>query len=148
MKSPEPGNRSAASVSSTRHGGVYRSPTWRTAPDLFALAATDERAAGVFNVVDEHGVTAWRYVREWVERTGEGSTLVPLPYGVGRGYADMATAISKAAFHRGGKLPSVMMPRRFEAPIQAAGVLRCPSAVHPRWVPPLDFPTALDRAFG
>ena len=31
VKSPEPGNRSAASVSSTRHGGVYRSPTWRTA---------------------------------------------------------------------------------------------------------------------
>jgi UDP-glucose 4-epimerase len=84
--------------------------------DCFARALGHE-ASGVhvFNVVDNEPPSAWRYVGRARREGRVRGVRVYVPYWSGLAAARIATGISKFVFREGGKLPSLLTPRRFEA---------------------------------
>jgi UDP-glucose 4-epimerase len=81
--------------------------------DLFVKAATDPRAVGkTFNVVDGPGETIWTYVGDHLRHSGERGIRVPLAYTL----VSAAVKVSYGAgLNRVTRLPSLLVPRRFEA---------------------------------
>jgi UDP-glucose 4-epimerase len=117
--------------------------------ERFAAAVDEPAAAGqTLNVVDPEPVTAWRFAREHRLRTAAAGVDVPVPHAVARLVPRLAQAVSRRAFDRAGKLPSILMPARFDArysplafPVtRLAGVLGAQ--------PPFDFAAALEREYG
>lgn len=112
-------------------------------------AAVDAPSAGgrTLNVVDHEPVSAWRFAREQRRRTGGAATLLPVPHAVARLAPRAAQAISRRAFGPGGKLPSLLVPARFDARYKP---LRFPvDALEEVLGPPLlDFAAALEREYG
>jgi UDP-glucose 4-epimerase len=105
--------------------------------DLFAKAATDPRAIGkTFNVVDGPGERIWTYVGDHLRLSGEGGIRVPLAYSL----VSAAIKVSyNAGLNRVKRLPSLLMPRRFEARLKP---LRYSNRrVHEQlgWQPPLAY---------
>jgi UDP-glucose 4-epimerase len=84
--------------------------------DCLVTAAENPAAIGeIFNVIDDDEIRVWRYVREYTRRTSRGGKLVPIPYRVGLGTAQLAALTSRALFGNRGKLPSLLTPRKFES---------------------------------
>jgi UDP-glucose 4-epimerase len=113
--------------------------------DLFAIAAEDRRAIGeTFNVVDSDEIRIWRYLRDHLRETGERALRIPVPYQVMWIAVRAARAISRWIFHGKGKLPSLLVPCRFEARFKP---LRYTSRVREvlGWTPPFDYPECLQR---
>lgn len=80
----------------------------------FANAA-ESGVAGTFNIVDDERVSAWRYAASLHEPHSAGFRI-PVPYVAGLGLAYLATAVSRVLFPpAGGKLPGVLIPRRYRA---------------------------------
>ncbi|SHG99200.1 NAD-dependent epimerase/dehydratase family protein [Bradyrhizobium erythrophlei] len=69
----------------------------------------------IFNVIDSDDIRVWRYVKEYARRSGQRGLLLPLPYRVGLGVAQLAALTSRTLFGAKGKLPSLLTPRRFES---------------------------------
>lgn len=67
------------------------------------------------NVIDDDQIRVWRYVREYAKGTQQPGFFVPIPYFVGLGLAQLASMASRLLFGKRGKLPSLLVPRRFEA---------------------------------
>ena len=67
-----------------------------------------------FNVVDGDDIRVWRYVHEYVKRSGQGGLLIPVPYRFGLGLAYLAWLVSRGLFGKKGRLPSLLTPRRYE----------------------------------
>jgi nucleoside-diphosphate-sugar epimerase len=111
----------------------------------FAAAVDAPGAAGAtVNVVDSDAVTSWRFARE----VGDAPLRVPLPYGAGRALTEAAQAASRRAFRHGGKLPSVLVPERFEArfkPLRHSGEAARRTL---GWSPHVPFEEALRRTRG
>ena len=84
------------------------------------LVESNAASNKVFNVIDGDEVSVWRYAKEYARRSGHRGFFVRLPYGVGLGVAHLAALTSRALCGKRGKLPSVLMPRRFPIAIQAA----------------------------
>ena len=113
--------------------------------DLFALAASDPRAAGrTLNVVDGGGERIWSYLGDHLRRSGEGGFRIPVPYHAVFAAVRLAFA---TVFRRNEKLPHVLVPCRFESRLKplrytnqgAQGVLG--------WRPPLDYAECLRRTY-
>jgi UDP-glucose 4-epimerase len=86
----------------------------RNCAAAFASAA-EKGIAGTFNIVDDERVSAWRYAGALVSR-GKVSFRAPVPYGLGLGVAHLAQGLSRLLFPAtGGKLPGVLIPRRYRA---------------------------------
>jgi UDP-glucose 4-epimerase len=86
----------------------------RNCAGAFADAA-ERGIAGTFNIVDEERVSAWRYVGA-LKAAGTVSFRIPVPYSLGLGIACLANAASRALFPpAGGKLPGLLIPRRYRA---------------------------------
>ncbi|CCE09378.1 putative UDP-glucose 4-epimerase (NAD-dependent epimerase/dehydratase) [Bradyrhizobium sp. STM 3843] len=84
--------------------------------DCLVSALESPTASGqTFNIVDSDDVRVWQYVREYARRTRQPGLLVPLPYHVGLGLAQLAAFTSRKLFGEKGKLPSLLTPRRFES---------------------------------
>ena len=87
------------------------------------LVATVERSAAAsgqtFNIIDGDDIRVWRYLREYTRHTGRRSLLIPVPYFVGHGIAQMALLTSRALFGNKGKLPSLFNPKSLRGAIQA-----------------------------
>lgn len=84
--------------------------------DAVAAAARSPAAPGrTLNVVDGYGVSAWRYARAWLARERPGVIAVPVPYAAGIAVARLAQAAVQRLSRHGGRLPSALVPRRFEA---------------------------------
>ena len=116
--------------------------------DRFAAAVEVAEAAGqTLNVVDPEPVTAWRFVREHRRRTGAAGAALPVPHACARLAPRLAHAISRRAFDSNGKLPSVLVPARFDARYKplAFPVMRLGRVLGE---PPFDFTEALDREYG
>lgn len=132
-------------------GGLTRLPLTHVenCADCFVAATESERAVGrTFNVVDGDDVRAWRYMGEYLRRTGTPGIRVPVPYGLSLALVRLVQAASKRIFHGKGKLPSVMMPARFEARFKP---LRFPTTRLREtlgWQPAHDFEDALERTYG
>lgn len=68
----------------------------------------------VFNVVDTEKISVWRYVKEFRCRSGSRGLVIPIPYYAGLLLAKLASKASGIAFGKKGRLPSLLMPKRFE----------------------------------
>ncbi len=117
--------------------------------DLFALCVDSAAATGrTYNVVDSDEVRIWPYLGEHLRRSGRSELRIPIPYALGLATARLAQATSRWIFHGKGKLPGVLVPRRFEARFKP---LRFPSERVRRelgWTPPLSYPECLERTYG
>ena len=99
-------------------GGSTRIPLTHVVncANLFAVAAEDPRAIGeTFNVVDDDNVRLWVDLGEYLARSGIRGVRVPIPYAVGMTCARLARFTSRQIFRGKGKLPSLLIPSRFEA---------------------------------
>jgi len=117
--------------------------------DCLVAAIESPNAAGeTFNVVDGDNIRVWRYVREYARHTGQRGVMVPLPYLLGLGIAYLALFVSRALFGKKGKLPSLLMPRRYESqfkPIRFSSA-KLKSKLH--WTPPLSFRECVKQTYG
>jgi nucleoside-diphosphate-sugar epimerase len=116
--------------------------------DCLVAAAENPAASGeIFNIVDGDDIRVWRYAREYARRTGQRGLLLPVPYRMGLGVAQLAALTSRRLFGRRGKLPSLLTPRRFES--QFKPIRFSSERVRNRlnWKPRLSFAECLDRSF-
>ncbi|MFO0954451.1 MAG: NAD(P)-dependent oxidoreductase [Isosphaeraceae bacterium] len=115
----------------------------------FVDALESPRAAGeTFNVVDDQGVTAWRYLGDHLRMSHERGIRVPVPYFLGMTGARAARLVSRLIFRGKGKLPSLLVPCRFEARFKP---LRFPNGKARDvlgWRPTLSYEEALTRTYG
>jgi UDP-glucose 4-epimerase len=102
----------------------------------------------IFNVVDGDDVRVLRYTREYARRTGQVKFLFPVPYHVGLGLANLASFTSRALFGEKGKLPSLLMPRRFEAQFKPVRFNNRKLTDLLKWKPPLSFDECLGFTYG
>jgi nucleoside-diphosphate-sugar epimerase len=76
--------------------------------------AAEKQASGVFNVVDDEQVTAWRYAGRLLKN--KNTVRIPVPYFAGLGIAHLAKLTSRILFPpKGGKLPGILIPRHYRA---------------------------------
>jgi len=77
--------------------------------------AAEKGAPGTFNIVDDERISAWRYAGRLLKNSKH-SLRVPIPYHAGLAAAYLAKATSRLLFPpKGGKLPSILIPRRYRA---------------------------------
>ena len=113
------------------------------------VAAAESRAAigQTFNVIDDDDVRVWRYVAEFARRTGRRGVMMPIPYRIGLGVAQLATLTSRALYGRKGKLPSLLTPRRFEQQFKPIRFSNRKIVSLLGWKPRLSFAECLDVSF-
>lgn len=114
--------------------------------DAFALAATSDAAKNqVFNVVDDQGERIWTYLGDHMRGTGQPGLRLPIPYRLARLVVVVA---SRTVFRRATKVPSILMPDRFDARLKPlrfeGGKLREVLG----WRPALSYREALERTYG
>lgn len=115
--------------------------------DAFVAATADRGVGETFNVVDDEQVTALRYTREYVRRTGAPGRVVSVPYGLTLRSSRFAAAVGARLFADGGEPPDVLVPERLEAQFKP---LRFPNdKIHMQlgWRSRVSFEEALDRAY-
>ena len=116
--------------------------------DCLATMIDAPAASGqTFNVVDSDNIRVWRYVREYVRWTGQRGFLLPIPYRVGLGVAQLAALTSRLLFGRKGKLPSLLTPRRFQSQFKPIRFSNRKIRTTLNWTPPLNFQQCLERSF-
>jgi nucleoside-diphosphate-sugar epimerase len=116
--------------------------------DCLANMIEHPAASGeTFNVVDGDDVRVWRYAREYKRRTGQRGFLLPVPYRVGLGVAQLAALTSRLLFGSKGKLPSLLTPRRFESQFKPIRFSNRKVTTILNWTPPLNFQQSLERSF-
>jgi nucleoside-diphosphate-sugar epimerase len=113
------------------------------------LAAVENPAASgeIFNIIDGDEVRVWQYVREYARRSGQRGFLLPVPYRVGLGLAQLAAFTSRRLFGSKGKLPSLLTPRRFESQFMPMRFSNQKLRAKLKWTPSLSFKQCLDRTF-
>lgn len=114
------------------------------------LVATVERPTAVgeiFDVIDGDNIRVWRYVHEYAKRTGQRGLLVPVPYRLGLGLANLAAAVSQILFGKKGRLPSLLAPRRFESQFKPIRFSSRKLKETLGWIPPLTFDACLDDTY-
>ena len=104
--------------------------------DAFACAATDERARGqTFNVVDGPGERIWSYLASYLRATGERGLRIPVPYRLALPVVRLARV---TVFRRATKLPSILVPTRFESRFKPLRFENRRLREVLGWAPPLD----------
>jgi UDP-glucose 4-epimerase len=99
-------------------GGSTRLPLTHVVncANLFATAAEDPRAIGeTFNVVDDDEIRAWEYLGEYLKHSADREFRISLPYRLALTGVRLARWSSRRFFQGKGKLPSLLIPCRFEA---------------------------------
>ena len=115
----------------------------------FAEATVRPEAAGqTFNVVDDAGPTISDYLRDYLEGTGERGPLVPIPYGLAYPGVRLARWASRRLFRGKGKLPSLLVPCRFEARFKPLKFDNRKLRQVLGWTPPIGPPERLRRTYG
>jgi nucleoside-diphosphate-sugar epimerase len=114
----------------------------------FVSVLEDRRAAGrVYNVVDDPGPSAWRYMGSYLRAKRSAGVRVPVPYAAARGAALLAGTAARRVFEHGGRLPSLLDPPRMEARLKP---VRCTSTRLERelgWHAPIGLEEALSRTY-
>lgn len=113
--------------------------------DAFAavldLPARDE----TFDVVDHPGVTAGRFLRDHLARSGRAGVVLPVPYRLGRAAAALLQRLTPGPLRP--RLPSFVAPPRFAARYRPARIDGARLRVA-GWRPPLDYAQCLDLTYG
>jgi UDP-glucose 4-epimerase len=112
--------------------------------EAFALVAVDDRATGqTYNVVDDAGTPVGRWARDEGRLRGARSLRIPVPYRIAYGLTKVASLVSRLTFGARGKLPSLLVPCRFEArfkPLRFSNEKLCSEL---DFCPALSYPEAL-----
>lgn len=66
-------------------------------------------------VDDHHRISPWKYARHYNNWSEDSGIRIPIPYFLGKISTYCATAVSRLIFGPTGKLPSILVPIRFEA---------------------------------
>lgn len=131
-------------------GPFTRLPLTHVANCADCIVTALEKPAAVgetFNIIDGDDIRVWRYAREYALRTGQGGVPIPLPYYFGFGLALLASMTSRVLFGEKGKLPSLLVPRRFEAQFKPVRFSTRKLKDKLAWTPPLDFDRCLDLTY-
>lgn len=116
--------------------------------DCLVTAVESPAATGqIFNIVDSDDVRVWRYVKEYARRSGQRGLMLPLPYRVGLGFAQLASLTSRLLFGKKGKLPSLLTPRRFESQFKPIRFSNERLMRVLNWKPRLSFDESMDASF-
>jgi nucleoside-diphosphate-sugar epimerase len=114
--------------------------------DVFALAAADPRGRGhILNVVDGPGERIWSYLHDYMRGSGQPGWRLPVPYGLAIGVVRLAFA---TIFRRATKVPSILIPRRFESRLKPLRFENRRLQQTLGWTPPLDYQKCLARTYG
>jgi UDP-glucose 4-epimerase len=114
----------------------------------FVTATENESAAAgqVFNVLDGEEVSAWRYAGTLKGRGPGSPTLrVPVPYWLAIATTRLAQWTSRRIFRGKGKLPSILVPCRFEARFKGLHFSDAKLRTALNWQQPVTFEEALRR---
>ncbi len=115
----------------------------------FAEAAENPGAVGrTFNVVDDEGPTISAYLKDYLRETGTKGRRVPVPYGLAISGVRLARWASKKLFRGKGKLPSILVPCRFEARFKPLRFDNKKLREVLGWAPPLGPDERLRRTYG
>jgi UDP-glucose 4-epimerase len=131
-------------------GGSTRIPLTHVVncADLFATAAEDPRAIGeTINVVDDDEVRIWGYLGEYLRHSG-GGVRVAVPYALALAAVRLAQWSSRRIFRGKGKLPSLLIPCRFEARFKPLRFSNRKARGLLGWRPPLNFAECLRLTHG
>jgi UDP-glucose 4-epimerase len=113
--------------------------------DCFAAATESAAAVGhTFNVDDGHGIRTWRYARD----VAAGGARVPVPYGLALGVVRLVHRVARALLGERLRVPSLFVPRRFEARFKPVRTSRRQLEQVLGWRPPLTYEEALRRTLG
>jgi nucleoside-diphosphate-sugar epimerase len=115
-----------------------------------SIATGLENSASIgqtFNSIDFDSVRVWRYVREHAKRTGQHAWLIPLPYRFGLGMAYVASFTSRMLFGKKGKLPSLLMPHRYESQFKPLRFSNRKLTDLLGWTPPFSFEGCLIETY-
>lgn len=116
--------------------------------DCLVTAIESPASSGeIFNIIDGDDIRVWRYVREYARRSGQSGVLLPVPYRVGLGVAQLAALTSRCLFGGKGKLPSLLTPRRFESQFKPIRFSNQRVRSKLNWTPRLSFVECLDASF-
>lgn len=114
--------------------------------DVFAVAAVDPRAAGqTLNIVDGPGERIWRYLADYMRGTGQPGWRLVVPYWLAIGVVRLAFA---TVFRRATKVPSILIPRRFESRLKPLRFENRRLRETLGWTPPFDYGSCLVRTYG
>jgi nucleoside-diphosphate-sugar epimerase len=117
--------------------------------DCIVLALEKPGAIGEsFNVVDGDDIRVLRYVREYARRTGKVKFLIPVPYRLGLGLAQLAWLTGQLFFGKKAKLPSLLVPRRYEAQFKPIRFSNRKMRELLSWSPHSDFDHCLQLTYG
>ena len=112
--------------------------------DAFVHATENPAAIGhTFNVIDTELPTVWLYAAEYLRGTGTSGIRVPIPYWLGKSITHLAQFTSRILFNGKGKLPSILIPCRFEARFKPMRFSNAKLRDVLGWSPPLDFQRCL-----
>lgn len=114
--------------------------------DAFALAAADTRARGqTLNVVDGPGERVWTYLSEYIRGSGQPGWRVPVPYWLA---VSMVRLAYSTVFKSASKVPSILIPRRFESRLKPLRFENRKLRETLEWTPPLGYQECLERTYG
>jgi len=114
--------------------------------DVFARAATDPRARGqTLNVVDGRGERIWNYLADYLCGSGQRGWRLPVPYWLAIWTVRLAFA---TIFRRATKVPSILIPRRFESRLKPLRFENRRLRETLGWDPPLNYQQCLARTYG
>ncbi len=116
--------------------------------DCFATVTLDPRGAGeTFNVVDDEGLSAWRYCGDFLKGTGRKAVRIMIPYGLAYTLTRIAQRVSRLVFRGAGKLPSILIPCRFQARFKPCRFTNRKLRESIGWTPPFGYAECLKRTF-
>jgi UDP-glucose 4-epimerase len=111
--------------------------------DCFATALDAPGAVGeTLNVDDLHGVRTWRYARD---ASPAGTLLVPVPYALALAVVRLVHRVARLLLGARMRVPSLFVPRRFEARFKPVSTSRAKLERTLRWRPPLTYEEAVRR---
>jgi nucleoside-diphosphate-sugar epimerase len=115
--------------------------------DCLVTMVENPAASGeTFNIVDGDDIRVWRYAREYIRRSGKWGWLLPVPYRVGLGVAQLATFASRKLFGKKGRLPSLLVPRRFESQFKPIRFSNRKLREVLNWEAPFHFERCMERS--
>ena len=113
--------------------------------DVFAIAAVDPRARGLtLNIVDDPGARIWSYLGDYMRGSGQKGWRIPVPYWLAISVVRLAHA---TIFRRATKVPSILIPRRFEARLKPLHFENRKLRETLGWTPPLSYQQRLARTY-
>ena len=94
-------------------------------------------------MVDSDDIRVWGYLGEYLRRGGVGGIRLPLPYPLAMAGVRLARWTSRRIFRGKGKLPSLLVPCRFEARFKPLRFSNRKAREVLDWSPPLSFSECL-----